>query len=364
MADVNITGVGGTLELVSTSVSSSPSAVDRVMAIPHIVTSIIQYARQDRTSLARLMRMNKNFYLEAAPLLYHTVAIWEETVDSFFLGSFTPCKCEECVTELKEKWGIDHENNCLTEYGKLFNQPHGYGKYTNPAPRPEPATPTKATSSGDTPGASPSKSSPASTPGPVTPKDEKDATLAGNSKAKKKSKNSKKSKSKKAKKTKATKVTRGGEPAEGCGDNYNVDMDSDEDSDDELSGIRLPISKQDLLRRVRVLTLGSHHESACGIHCDQVIKFMQNVEVLRIVETPCAPHRTFHICENVPGGSCPMIDALNPRKIVVRNVSGLAVPFPVGWKASDKTKELVFVLPTKLISYTGKKVRLRAPSLS
>lgn len=324
MTDYCSPGVTDKADQATTHSTPSTSAVDRLMAIPHIMNSILQYAHQDRPSLARLMRTNKNFYKEVGPLLYHTVAIWEETVDSFFLGSYKPCHCEECLTDLKERWGIDHVNGGLTEYGQLFSKPHGYGKYKNPAPRPK--APSKATT---TPEASPSKSSTASSIGPKTPEN--------------------------------AEVNRdGGNDIKGVGDGGEAKSTKggkeDKDKDDDKLEISLPISKKDLLRCVRVLTLGSHHESACDIHCAQVLEYMQDVEILRIVETPCAPHRTFHICENCPGGSCPIIDALNPRKIVVRNVSGLPVPFPAMWKASTKTKEMVFVLPTKMIAYTGIKV--------
>lgn len=313
-----------TVKAVDTSMTSpaSTSAGSRVFAIPHIVASIIQYASCDRSTLARLMRLDKNFYKEIAPLLYHTVAIWEETIDSFFLGSYKPCHCEECLTELKEKWGIDHANGSLTEWGEQFSKPHAFGKYTNPAPKPK--TPTKAANK--TPEASPSKSSTASSPSSTTPKDEKPVTPDNEGKKIKKNQTAKKTES---------------------------DDKPKVDSSDDKPEIKLPISKKDLLRMVRVLTLGGHHESACEIHAPQAEEFLQGVEILRIVETPCAPHRTFHICENIPGGSCPMIDALNPRKIVVRNVSGHPVPFHPMWKANDKTKETVFILPTKLMAYSG-----------
>lgn len=330
------------------STSSKPqSAADRLMAIPHIVTAIIEYARQDRTTLARLMRTSKDFYMEVGPVLYHTVAIWEETIDSFFRGSFTPCYCEECVNDLKEKWGIDHANKCFTERGKLTNKPHSYGKYNNPIPSPQPATPKKKSATINTPDASPSKSSAVSTPGPATPESGKkpDAKTPNDNKAEEAQKSKNAKKNKKKKEAKKAKKANSKKAADGFG------------SDDEVANVLLPISKKDLLRCVRVLTLGCHHESACEIHSARVEEFMQGVEVLRVVESPCAPHRTFHICENIPGGSCPIIDALNPRKIVVRNISGLPVPFPPTWKANTKTKEMVFVLSTQLMAYTGSKVR-------
>lgn len=297
--------------------ASSSSAVDRLMSIPHIVTSIIQYASRDRPTLARLMRLDKTFYKEVAPLLYHTVAIWEETIDSFFRGSFKPCGCDECLERLKDDWGIDRRaDGGLTEYGKLFSKPHGYGRYTNPAPRPK----------------TPHEDEKASSPVRKSPKDEPLLKINITENAKN--------------------VQKGPRASE----SQDVEGNLEAVDDDDNPAVTLPISKKDLLRLVRVFTLGSHHESGCGIYSKHVQEFMQGVEILRILETPCAPHRTFHICENCPGGSCPIVDALNPRKIVVRNVSGLEVPFPAMWKANSKTKEMVFVLPTKMMSYTGKDV--------
>lgn len=194
----------------------------------------------------------------------------------------------------------------------MFNKPHGYGKYTNPAPRPK--TPTEDAE--DTLLASPSKSSTTSSFSPSTPKDEK-TSKPENDKSDRKSKQGQKSTVSK--------------------DPENKPRASDNDDEPEIT---LPISKKDLLRMVRVFTLGSHHESGCEIYSEEVEEFMQGVEILRILETPCAPHRTFHICENCPGGSCPLIDTLNPRKIVVRNVSGLSVPFPAMWKANSKQQQV------------------------
>lgn len=299
---------------------SSTSVVDRMMSIPHIVTAIIQYASRDHPTLARLMRLDKCFYKEVAPLLYHTVAFSEQTANSFFLGSYKPCRCDECLNELKEKWGWDSANKTFTEWGEMFNKPHRYGKYNNPAPRPK--APTTATNN----------------------------TPSGSSSS-----------------LKATKDDKEAKANDDGNNNVNKDTEKDLDdtqienskdksesvSDEEEPEITLPISKKELLGMVRVLTLGSHHESACEVFSTQVEKFMQGVEILRIVETPCAPHRTWYLCENCPGGSCPIVEALNPRKIVVRNVSGLQIPFPALWKANTKTKEMVFVLPSKMMAYTG-----------
>lgn len=100
---VPVVGPAGNTSVAPVVAPPSTSAATRLMAIPHIVTAIIQYARRDRSTLASLMRLDTHFYKEVAPLLYHTVAIWEETIDSFFRGSFKPCRCDECLKDLKDR---------------------------------------------------------------------------------------------------------------------------------------------------------------------------------------------------------------------------------------------------------------------
>lgn len=304
--------------------SKPASVVNKLMAIPHIVTSILRHARQDRPSLARLMRTNKNMYLAAGPILYHTAAIWEETIDSFFGGSYKPCYCADCKKRAKDKWGIDHDNDgLLTAYGKLTQGPHGYGKYTNPPPRESQAE----------------------------------------GKKKKKGGNNKK-KNKKKKKAKDGKTTEEGMTAADAADTKDKAKGKARKSGEVVPPgepeSTLPLSKRQLLAHVRILTLGGHHESACEIYAPHAAKYLVNLETLRVVETPHNPFQTFHICENIPGGSCPMIDSLAPRKLVVRNISGLALPFDPLWVANPKTEEIVFVLPTELAAYAGKKVCARA----
>lgn len=317
--------------------SPKTRTVDKMMAIPHLVTNIINFARQDRKTLARLMRTNKNFYKAVGPVLYHTVWIWEETMDSFFKGTFKPCHCAECNARVKQVTGYDHDKGCFTEFGKLVNQPHHYGKYTNPAPRD--FRPASATSP-------PGKPAPAKKP----------ATLNKSAKLRK----LKTAKSKPAKPSKSVKATNAERTPEASPSKSSTASSpgpkTPEDSDDEPE-IKLPISKKELFGYVRVLTLGGHHESACEIYAEQLEKYMTNLEVLRIVETPAHPFQTFALCENIPGGSCPFVDAVNPRKLVVRNVSGKPLPFPPLWELADRTKEVVFVLPTEHQRYGDMKVR-------
>lgn len=307
----------------TTSAFNSPlvTAVDKLMAIPHIVNNILRHARQDRPSLARLMQTNRNMYATAGPILYYTAIIWEENIDSFFEGSFKRCSCADCHERAKEKWGIDHANGGLTAFGKLTAGPHSYGKYTNPPPREandkdkDPAATAKSTQRKDQKGGKPGKT--ASDDGTTAMDGTKDST---NSKVKSKG-------------TQSNNPVMPGEPKS-----------------------TLPLSKRQLLAHVRILTVSTHHESACEIYAPHAAKYLVNLETLRIVETPNTPFQTFHICENIPGGSCPLIDGLAPRKLVVRNISGLPLPFPPLWTANPKTKEIVFVLPTELAAYAGKKV--------
>lgn len=54
---------------------SSTSAANRIMANSHIMKTMLSYLRQDRTTLARLMRTNGYMYILVGPMLYDTVAI-------------------------------------------------------------------------------------------------------------------------------------------------------------------------------------------------------------------------------------------------------------------------------------------------
>lgn len=315
----------------SATTPSSASAVNKLMAIPHIVTTILRHARQDRPSLARLMRTNRNLYAAAGPILYHTAVIWEENIDAFFEGSFKRCFCTDCKKSMEAKWGVDHATGELNAFGELTARPHGYGKYTNPAPRAASANETAAAAEVSKP----------------------KKTKGGNNKKKNKMK-------KKAQQNKAVKEDAATSPLDSKDSTSNKGKYSVPHSRKPVipgePKSTLPLSKRQLLAHVRVLTLSGHHESACEGYAPHAAKYLVNLEILRVVEMPHTPFTTFHICENIPGGSCPLIDNLAPRKLVVRNISGLRLPFPPSWTANPKTKEIVFVLPTESAAYSGKDV--------
>lgn len=273
----------------------STSAVDQLMAIPHIVAAVLHHARRDRASLARLMQTNRNFYILAGPALYHTAAVAEDTMDAFFEGSFRRCSCTEC---------FNRDTGAFTAHPEHGSKPHTCDKHATPAPR--------AGKSGE----------------PVDPVHRAD----------------KKTTNKTNSTTEDTEGTKGPCDVKTAGE-HTGRKDGPE--------VQLPLSKRELLACVRVLTLGGHHESACAIYGPMATALLAGVEVLRVVETPHGAYETFHLCENVPGGSCPLVDAVRPRKLVVRNISGLPLPFPPLWEAAARTEEIVFVLPTTQAAYAG-----------
>lgn len=224
--------------------------VNHLMALPHVVSNIIHYARTSRPTLARLMRTNTNFYAEAGPVLYDTVTVWEKNFELFFHGVFDPAEGDIsafsapiCDFVDTERWEHTH-----------------FPRFDNPRARRWGST---------------------------------------------------------------------------CDDTGNT----------------LPFSKKELLSFVRVLTLGSHHASSCARFYVPFLKYMTNVEVFRIVDTPVYEAITALVCGNIPTDSvpkvpCPIISAINPRKLVLRNLSYKTIPFPPLWSLNDKTKEVVLVFPT------------------
>lgn len=139
------------------------------------------------------------------------------------------------------------------------------------------------------------------------------------------------------------------------------DNKADDDHCDDDSGhlSSLPLTKQELLSCVRVLTLGSHHRSACSFHCWKAAEYLTNLEVLRIVETPQTQFETQRICQ-FHGSTCSLVEVTRPRKIVVRNVSQCSLPFKASWRLSERTKEVVFVFPTKADRYDSATVSLHS----
>lgn len=229
------------------------AVVNQVMALPHIVSGIIQCARTDRPSLARLMRTNRNFYTEVGPVLYDTVAVWEKTFESFFRGAFDPVGDD--ISSFTAPISILLDN-------RLLDHAH-FPQFVNRRPTPS----------------------------------------------------------------------------------YRAD------GVDSAAHIGLPFSKQELLSFVRVLTLGSHKADICARFYVPFLKYTTNVEVFRIVDTPLHEAVTMPLCENMPVNNvpqhpCPITSAINPRKLVLRNLSHKTIPFPPLWSLNSNTKEVVLVLPT------------------
>lgn len=120
----------------------------------------------------------------------------------------------------------------------------------------------------------------------------------------------------------------------------------------------LPISKKVLLSYVRVISIGSHHESACDSFGELLGEHITDLNVLRIVDTPVHWAFCAQMCEHIPQGQCALVTSIKPRKIVLRNIGGLHIPFPPKWSLHDKTKEVVIILSTLRDRYAGMKVSL------
>lgn len=80
----------------------------------------------------------------------------------------------------------------------------------------------------------------------------------------------------------------------------------------------LPLSKKELLSFVRVLTLGSHHGESCAVYYTPFRRYVTNVEVFRIVDTPVYDGVTVPVCSSfavngAPDSPCPIISAINPE---------------------------------------------------
>lgn len=126
-------------------------------------------------------------------------------------------------------------------------------------------------------------------------------------------------------------------------DAWSIDIAGDVNTDPNVT---LPIPKTELLSFVQTLSLASHHESACDCYANSLTKFLTALDTLRVVETPSMWAATFFICENIPHGNCPILEALVPRKLVVRNVTGNHLPVSPGWSVPRETEEVVLFLST------------------
>lgn len=225
---------------------------DEVMALPHVVYSIAQYARTDRTTIFNLMRTNRNLYALVGPVLYDTVAVWENNFDSFFHGAFNRSTDDHSAYGSPICNLVDNVTGEHVKFPEFENKApfrtYWSGRYT--------------------------------------------------------------------------------------------------------AGTTLPLSKRELLSFVRVLTLGSHHSFSCAVWYTSFRKYVTNVEVFRIVDTPVHDGVTAPICSSpdsdtgVPETPCPIISAINPRKLVLRNLSHRSLPFPPLWSLNSNTKEVVFIIPT------------------
>lgn len=226
--------------------------VNEVMALPHVVSAIVQYAQTDRLCLSRLMRTNRNIYAIAGPVLYDTVTVSEKNFEPFFRGAFNSS------TDDLSRYGAPICNLVDNVNFEHFKFPQLYNK------------------------------------APFR--------------------------------------------------HYRAQGD-----DSKKRG--LPLSKKELLSFVRVLTLGSHHGNSCAVYYTPFRKYVTNVEVFRIVDTPVHEGVTVLVCcgipdDGVPQVPYPIISAINPRKVVLRNLSRLSLPFPPLWSLNSNTKEVVIVLPT------------------
>jgi hypothetical protein len=273
------------------------AAVDRALAIDHIVKHIIDYA--ERPALARLMRVSKRLYMMVARPLYHTVAISEETINSFVEGLITVgvCQCGKCEERFFQHYKVDR---------KL-----------------------RETMKGD----------------PTKFRKVRLSRLVDNKDALKDLEKEKRGISQaKAGSTSST------DPKAASSNHH--------DGESPLSKPVLPISKTVLLSYVGVISVGSHHESACDSFGELLGKHLTDLDVLRIVHTPVHWAFCAQMCEHIPQGQCALVTCLKPRKIVLHNIGGLHIPFPPKWSLHEKTKEVVIILSTLRDRYAGMNVRL------
>jgi hypothetical protein len=106
--------------------------------------------------------------------------------------------------------------------------------------------------------------------------------------------------------------------------------------------------KAPLLKLVRVLTITQHHSCLCKVYARHLKTLLPNLDTVRIATDPVSPG-SFQVRSLCDSGECPLLQAIQVRKIVLRNLDGGGLPLPTrDWASHHPTQmsELVVVLPT------------------
>lgn len=85
---------------------AGPSATDLILQ-PHILQAILQTS--DRATLGTCLRVNKLFFEQAGPLLYHTVRVNQSNIQAFFRGAYVGTGTSE---EIRSCDLLDGRSSC------------------------------------------------------------------------------------------------------------------------------------------------------------------------------------------------------------------------------------------------------------